>query len=231
MYIESADASLNSFAIYFGDASSKLFVLSTKVVVSNDTKHDEVKDDVKPDEVNDDVKPDQVKDDVRPVDVEIDVGQQFTNEKLFTVREHILEWVCMVVGNLGFNTVIGRSDNDDTWKFNVISDLHNHALQSKLAGHPIVRRLKPEEKEIVSDMSLVSVAPKNILAYLKRKRPVSVSNIKQVYNARYLNNTAIRGPRSKMQQLLKLLDDNHYVSRYTVCEDKVCKIQSNPSLV
>ena len=31
-----------------------------------------------------------------------------------------------------------------------------------------------------------------------------------------------RGLRSEMQQLLKLLDDNHYISRYKVCEDKVC---------
>ncbi|XP_050889945.1 uncharacterized protein LOC127095276 [Lathyrus oleraceus] len=32
---------------------------------------------------------------------------------------------------------------------------------------------------------------------------------------------AIRGPRSKMQQLLKLLYNNRYVSRYKVCEDKI----------
>ncbi|XP_058777159.1 uncharacterized protein LOC131651516 [Vicia villosa] len=82
-----------------------------KFVVSNEAKHEEVEDGVKSNELKDDVKPDQVKDDVRPVDVEINVGQQFTNEKLFTVQEHILEWVRMVVGNLGFNIVIGSSDN------------------------------------------------------------------------------------------------------------------------
>ncbi|XP_050875941.1 protein FAR1-RELATED SEQUENCE 5-like [Lathyrus oleraceus] len=74
---------------------------------------------------------------------------------------------------------------------------------------------------MVSDMSLIRVAPKNILANLKLKRPESVSNIKQVYNARYQTNMAIRGPRSKMQQLWKLLDDNQYVSRYIICEDNV----------
>lgn len=32
---------------------------------------------------------------------------------------------------------------------------------------------------------------------------------------------AVIGPRSEMQQLLKLLEDDDYVSRYKVCEDKV----------
>ncbi|XP_050874855.1 protein FAR1-RELATED SEQUENCE 5-like [Lathyrus oleraceus] len=69
-------------------------------------------------------------------------------------------------------------------------------------------------------MSLIRVVPENILVDLKEKKPESDSNIKQVYNACYQNNMAIRGPRSEMQQLLKLLDDNQYVSRYKVCEDK-----------
>ncbi|XP_058783444.1 protein FAR1-RELATED SEQUENCE 5-like [Vicia villosa] len=34
-------------------------------------------------------------------------------------------------------------------------------------------------------------------------------------------NITSRGLRSEMQQLFKLLDDNHYVSRYRVCDDKV----------
>ncbi|CAK8535142.1 unnamed protein product [Lathyrus sativus] len=70
-------------------------------------------------------------------------------------------------------------------------------------------------------MSLIRVAPKNILADIKQERPESVSNIKQVCNARYRNNMAIEGPISETQQLLKLLDDNHYVSMYELCEDKV----------
>ena len=70
-------------------------------------------------------------------------------------------------------------------------------------------------------MSLIIVAPKNILIALKWKQPESVSNIKQVYNARHRNNMAIRGPRSEMQQSLKFLDENHYIYKNTVCDDKV----------
>ncbi|XP_050895505.1 uncharacterized protein LOC127102138 [Lathyrus oleraceus] len=60
---------------------------------------------------------------------------------------------------------------NDTWKFNVVSGMHDYALSDKLAGHPIVCRLIPEENELVSDMTLNTVASKSILANLKRKRP------------------------------------------------------------
>ncbi|XP_050918727.1 uncharacterized protein LOC127136177 [Lathyrus oleraceus] len=79
----------------------------------------------------------------------------------------------------------------------------------------------PEEKECVDDITLNLVQPKNILVTLKRKRPENISNIKQVYNSQYQTNKALRGGRIKMQQLLKMLDNNSYVSRYRTCEDEV----------
>lgn len=47
-----------------------------------------------------------------------------------------------------------------TWKFNVISGLHNHALTDKLDNHLIVCLLVLEERELVSDMTLNMVVPK-----------------------------------------------------------------------
>ncbi|CAK8560404.1 unnamed protein product [Lathyrus sativus] len=107
------------------------------------------------------------------------------------------------------------------WKFSVICGLHNHDLCSKLQGHPSVCLLKPEEKTCISDMTLNLVQPKNIFATLKRKELDNISNIRQVYNIRYHTNKEIRGDRSEMQQLLKLLGDNNYVSRYRTCDDGV----------
>ncbi|XP_058776039.1 uncharacterized protein LOC131650342 [Vicia villosa] len=52
---------------------------------------------------------------------------------------------------------------DEMWKFNVISGTHNHAYKTKLVGHPIVCRLKLEEKKNVSNMSLIRVAPEKYL--------------------------------------------------------------------
>ncbi|XP_050915675.1 uncharacterized protein LOC127130752 [Lathyrus oleraceus] len=64
---------------------------------------------------------------------------------------------------------------NNKWRFNVISGLHNHDMCDKLVGHPIACRLMPEEKEIVSDMTLNMVHPKNILATLKHKRSRNIS--------------------------------------------------------
>ncbi|CAK8566054.1 unnamed protein product [Lathyrus sativus] len=77
--------------------------------------------------------------------------------------------------------------------------LHNHDLCLKLVGHPNVCRLKPKEKECISDMTLKLIQPKNILAALKRKQPDNIANIKQVYNIWYLVNKTIREDRSEMQ--------------------------------
>lgn len=69
---------------------------------------------------------------------------------------------------------------DETWKFNVIFGIHNHALNNKLFDHPIVCLLILEEGELILDMTLNMVVPKNILASLKQKKPLNVSNIKQI---------------------------------------------------
>lgn len=49
------------------------------------------------------------------------------------------------------------------------------------------------------DMTLNMVQPKNILSILKCKRPINISNIKQVYTICVLNNKAIRGDKTEMQ--------------------------------
>ncbi|XP_050910017.1 uncharacterized protein LOC127123881 [Lathyrus oleraceus] len=79
----------------------------------------------------------------------------------------------------------------------------------------------PKEKECVADMTLNLVQPKNILATLKQKRSKNISNIKQVYNIRYQTNKELRRDRTEMQQLLKLFNDNSYVSRFRTGEDEV----------
>lgn len=71
---------------------------------------------------------------------------------------------------------------DETWKFNMVFGIHNHALIDKLVGHPIVCRLILKEMRLVLNMTLNIVAPKNILASLKHKIPLNVSNINQINN-------------------------------------------------
>lgn len=191
-------------------------------------------------EVENNVKTGNVEDDVKSIDVKVDVHEQFTTEHEFVEREHMLQWIRIAVAKLGFNVIIGRSDNgsnrrhtfvtmrcetsgtyqqpirklkqDDTksrkcdfpfkvrgyrkanstWKFNAVSGIHSHYFCHKLASHPIVCRLDPEEKEFVSYLTLNMVPPKNILETLKRKMPQNVSNIKQIYNVQAVNNKVTR---------------------------------------
>lgn len=81
---------------------------------------------------------------------------------------------------------------DETWRFNVIFGIHNHALIDKLADHPVVYHLVSEEMKLVSNMTLNMVAPKNILVSLKRKRHINVSNIKQIYNMCARDNKTVK---------------------------------------
>ncbi|XP_058754728.1 uncharacterized protein LOC131627885 [Vicia villosa] len=59
---------------------------------------------------------------------------------------------------------------DDLWHFSVICGLHNHALETKLHMHPIACRLSRKEKNVISNLSTIKVAQRNILADLKQKK-------------------------------------------------------------
>src|SRR3954471_8538221 len=185
--------------------------------------------------------------DVNPMINAVDVRQEFTNDRSFGSREHLIDWVRNEASKLGFGIVILRSDNgnsrrksfvvlnckqggsyaqsnrvlkhedpgsrkcgcpfklratrrvDDLWRLTVICGIHNHALDAKLHGHPMACRLSREETNVISDLTIVKVAPRNILADLKRKESDRVSNIKQVYNVRHNIKVLNMGPRSEMQ--------------------------------
>ncbi|XP_058726905.1 uncharacterized protein LOC131598306 [Vicia villosa] len=190
-------------------------------------------------EVNVDAKPKESVNDVKTKTVAVDVRPQFTNDMTFACREHVLDWVRNEASKLGFDIVILRSYNgtsrrkafvvlncdrggkiDDLWRFSVVCELHNHTLDTKLHEHPIACRLSCEKKDAISELSIIKVSLRNILSDLKRKKPDSVSNIKQVYNERYDLKVEKMGSRSEMQHLLKLLGDNQYVSSFRTCEDK-----------
>ncbi|XP_058766511.1 uncharacterized protein LOC131640124 [Vicia villosa] len=152
----------------------------------------------------------------------VDVGGDFISKHDFDGRESMLTWIRRKAVDLGFGVVIGRSDNGTARRNPFVTMLcersgkYNPPLKKFKkddTGQPMASRLNPVEKASIKDMSLNFVQPKNILATLKRKEPDNISNIRQVYNQRYRNNKAIRGDGNEMQQLLKMLDDNKYLSR------------------
>src|SRR3954469_16336240 len=140
---------------------------------------------VVPEVVN--VKNDSVIDDRAMINA-VDVRQQFTNDRSFGSREHLIDWVRNEASKVGFGIVILRFENgnsrrkafvvlncerggsyaqsnrvlkhedtgsrkcgllfkwrsmrgvDDLWPLIVICGIHNHALDSKLHGHPMACR-------------------------------------------------------------------------------------------
>jgi hypothetical protein len=75
----------------------------------------------------------------------------------------------------------------------VICGKHNHERAVTLIGHPYPRRLKPDEKTVVADMTKNNVKPGNILLALKEHDPHNVSIIQTIYNERYSYHKSIRG--------------------------------------
>lgn len=57
-----------------------------------------------------------------------------------------------------------------TWTFNGVYSIHKYDICYKLVDHPIACHLNYEEKDIVYEMKLNMVQPKNILATLKREK-------------------------------------------------------------
>ena len=99
----------------------------------------------------------------------------------------------------------------DRWKLEVVCGEHNHVIPNTLVGHSFAGRLKEDEKKIVKDLSLCGVKPKQILATLKQRDPDNLATMKTIYNVKaYLRLRDLEG-RSIVQQLMKMLDEKHYV--------------------
>lgn len=97
------------------------------------------------------------------------------------------------------------------WKVDVKCGIHNHGLPDRLEGHSIVGRLTTEEKQHVFDLTKRDVPPRHILISLQEKDPENVTRITQIYKQKSTIQKEIRGPRSEIQHLFKLIEDANYV--------------------
>ncbi|XP_027940216.1 uncharacterized protein LOC114194289 [Vigna unguiculata] len=68
-------------------------------------------------------------------------------------------------------------------------------------------------------MTKSQVKPANILLTLKEKDECNVTTLKQVYNARYRYKRSIRGSRTELQQLMLMLERDHYI-HFSRCLDE-----------
>ncbi|KAI5400764.1 hypothetical protein KIW84_065573 [Lathyrus oleraceus] len=97
------------------------------------------------------------------------------------------------------------------WKIDVKCGLHNHGLPDRLEGHSFIGRLTTDEKQHVADLTKRHVPPRHILLSLQDRDPENVTQITQVYKHKSVIQKEIRGPRSEIQHLFKLIEDADYV--------------------
>jgi hypothetical protein len=89
-------------------------------------------------------------------------------------------------------------------------------MTQNFQGHKNGERLRPEEQEVVQEMTNNMAAPRNILSTLKKWRKSSCSNSKHIYNFRYRIKKAEQGPRTEMQHLMKCLVEGNYLFTHRV---------------
>ncbi|XP_058725644.1 PKS-NRPS hybrid synthetase cheA-like [Vicia villosa] len=97
------------------------------------------------------------------------------------------------------------------WKVDVKCGVHNHGLPDRLEGHSFVGRLTTDEKQHVADLTKRHVPPRHILTSLQERDPENVTRITQIYKHKSVIEAEIRGPRSEIQHLLKLIEEANYV--------------------
>jgi hypothetical protein len=102
------------------------------------------------------------------------------------------------------------------WILNVVNSEHDHDMNQNFLGHKYFERLRPDEKELVREMTDNMEASRNILSTLKKRRKTSTTTAKHIYNARYIMKKAGRGPRTEIQHLMKCLVEANYLFSHRV---------------
>ncbi|XP_058766295.1 PKS-NRPS hybrid synthetase cheA-like [Vicia villosa] len=97
------------------------------------------------------------------------------------------------------------------WKIDVKYGVHNHGLPDKFEGHAFVNRLNTNDKQHIVDLTKRHVQPRHILLSLQERDPENVTWITQIYKHKNKIQKEIRGPRTEMQQLFKLVEESGYV--------------------
>jgi len=106
-----------------------------------------------------------------------------------------------------WQAMVGRQG----WMVKLMCGIHNHELAKSLVGHPYVGRLTKAEKILIVDMKKSMVKPRNVLLTLKEHNGNSCTTIKQIYNARSVYRSSIRGSDTEMQHLMKPVERDQYI--------------------
>ena len=113
--------------------------------------------------------------------------------------------------NCPFKVRSTPSKDGSGWKIDVKCGVHNHGLPDRFEGHVFVSRLNDDDQQHIVDLSKRHVPPRHILLSLKERDPENVTRITQIYKHKSKIQKNIRGPRTEMQQLFKLIEESNYV--------------------
>ncbi|XP_050892081.1 uncharacterized protein LOC127097623 [Lathyrus oleraceus] len=99
------------------------------------------------------------------------------------------------------------------WNIDVKCELYNHGLPDIFEGHLFVGRLNDDDdqQQHIVDLTKRHVPPRHILLSLQERYSKNVTRITQIYKHKSKMRKDIRGPRTEMQHLFKLIEDSDYV--------------------
>ncbi|XP_050895218.1 uncharacterized protein LOC127101819 [Lathyrus oleraceus] len=162
----------------------------------------------------------------------VDTSDTFSTTQRFGTREEMIRWIKEVeirnkVGNTRILIVESKvrpkkcgypfkirstlEKDGSGWKVDVKCGAHNHGLPDRLEGNSFVGRLTMNEKQHVVDLTKRHVPPRHILLSLQDREPKNVIRITQIYKYKIVIKKDIRGPRSEIKHLFKLIEDADYV--------------------
>ncbi|MCH89445.1 FAR1-related protein, partial [Trifolium medium] len=101
------------------------------------------------------------------------------------------------------------------WSLNIVNREHNHEMTQHFEGHKYAERLRPEQKDLFCEMA-TNMALQNHMSTLKKRRQLTATTTKHIYNSHHKLKQSIWGLRTKMQHLMKCSVDGKYVYSHRV---------------
>ncbi|XP_058741442.1 uncharacterized protein LOC131613820 [Vicia villosa] len=167
----------------------------------------------------------------------VDTTDAFVTGQKFATREEAISWIREVGIKNKVTIIITHSDtktDSETqsaskrcgcpfkirstplkdasgWKIDVKCGVHNHGLPDRFEGHAFISRLNTNDKQHIVYLTKRHVPPIHTLLSLQERDPENVTQIMQIYKHKSKIKRDIRGPRTEMQQLLKLVEESGYV--------------------
>ncbi|XP_026451376.1 uncharacterized protein LOC113351646 [Papaver somniferum] len=142
-----------------------------------------------------------------------DLMDEFSTDEVFASREEVIKWCHDKETETKTVVIIRKSKKKSKIQGSFIVMACERFGEYKSVNRSVEKsRLNPAEKDLCISFSVGGVKPALILSTLKRQNKKNVSTARTIYNAKSKFRTKVMEGRTKMQKLLQLLDEHHYVT-------------------